>query len=61
MWADPVELACSGNMRTVAQLRDPEVVMLESQERVGGEWHTCSALALPRAAVERLIVAVGFR
>ena len=61
MWVEPVELARSGITRTVAQLQDADVVVLESQELVGGEWRACDALALPRAAIERLIVAVGFR
>lgn len=61
MWVEPVELARSGITRTVAQLQDADVVVLESQELVGGEWRACGALALSRAAIERLIVAVGFR
>ena len=61
MWVEPVELSRSGITRTVARLQDAEVVVLESQEQVGGEWRTCGTMALPRAAIERLIVAVGFR
>lgn len=61
MWTEPIELARSGVTRIVARLQDAEVVLLESQEQVGGEWCTCDTLALPRVAIERLIVAVGFR
>lgn len=61
MWDEPVELARSGITRTVAFLQDPEMVSLATQELVAGEWQPRAALSLPRAAIERLIIAVGFR
>ncbi len=61
LWVEPVELAHDGITRTVAFLQDPEVVSIATQELIAGEWQQRNAFSLPRAAVERLIVAVGFR
>ncbi len=61
LWVEPVELARDGITRTVAFLQDPEIVSIAMQELVAGEWQPRHAVSLPRAAVERLIVAVGFR